>query len=80
MKKEDYHLIIRASNIVELECLINEYFYSKYYIIADDLTIHNNLFKANLLGNYSEWYSDFNKKFKIFKTKNGYNFYRYYGV
>lgn len=78
--KKDFKLIISASNIVELEVLINEYFYSKYYHVADDLTLHNDMKKAELLTDYYIWYKEFNKIFKIFKVKNGYKFYRYYGV
>lgn len=80
LRKEDFKLIIVASNIVELECLINEYFYSKYYVVSDDLKIHNSEKKYELGGNYYDWYLDFNKKFKIYKVKQGYKFYRYFGV
>lgn len=80
MNKKELKLILVASNIVELECLINEYFYSKYYRVSDDLMIHNDAKRINLLGNYIEWYTDFNKMFKIYKTRNGYEFYRNYGI
>lgn len=80
INKKDLKLILVASNIVELECLVNEYFYSKYYRITDDLMIHNDAKRIDLLGNYIEWYNETNKMFKIFKTKDGYKFYRYYGV
>ena len=78
--RKDLELIIYASNIVELEVLINEFFYSKYYRVADDLTIHNVGKKAELQGNYLKWYLDFNSMFKIFKVQHGYKFYRYYGL
>ena len=77
--KKDFSLILIASNIVELEMLINEYFYSKYYHVSDDLKIHNDLKKMELQGSYYEWFNDFNSMFKIFKVKRGYKFYRYYG-
>lgn len=80
IKKEDLKLLITASNIVELEVLINEFFYSKYYHISDDLLIHNDEKKLELQGNYVDWFVQFNKMFKIFKVKSGYKFYRYYGV
>ena len=78
--KKDFKLILTVSNIVELECLINEYFYSKYYYIDDDLTIQNKSKQASLLGNYIGWYLEFNSMFKIFKVEHGYKFYRYYGL
>ena len=80
LKKDDMKLLIVASNIVELENLINEYFFSKYYRIDEHLTIHNLSKKASLQGNYLNWYVEFNSMFKIFKVKSGYKFYRYYGV
>ena len=79
-QRKDLELIIYASNIVELEVLINEWFYSKYYRIADDLTIHNLQKKCELQGNYLKWYLEFNQMFKIFKVQHGYKFYRYYGL
>ena len=78
--KKDLELIIYASNIVELEVLINEFFYSKYYRVADDLTIHNVQKKVDMLDKYLTWYLEFNQMFKIFKVKHGYKFYRYYGL
>ena len=79
--KKDMELLIYASNIVELEVLINDFFYSKYYRVADDLTIHNAQKRIDLSEkDYLGWYVDFNKMFKIFKIKSGYKFYRYYGV
>lgn len=80
LNKKDLKLIIYASNIVELENLINEYFFSKYYRVADDLTIHNLSKKASLQGNYLGWYMEFNSMFRIYKVKSGYKFYRYYGM
>ena len=80
LNKKDYELLFIASNIVELECLINEYFYSKYYRITDDLLIHNDEKRSKLLGDYLGWFIEFNKMFKIFKVKHGYKFYRYYGL
>ena len=80
VNKENYKLLFVASNIVELECMINDYFYSKYYRVTDDLMIHNDAMRIDLLGDYIEWYTDFNLKFRIFRTKNGYKFYRYYGL
>lgn len=80
LNKKDFKLIITASNIVELECLINGYFYSKYYRITDDLMIHNDEKRIELLNDYIGWFIEFNKMFKIFRVKNGYKFYRYYGV
>ena len=80
LNKKDYELLIIASNIVELECLINEYFYSKYYRVTDDLLIHNDEKRSKLLGDYLGWFIEFNKMFKIFKVKSGYKFYRYYGL
>ena len=80
VNKKDFKLILTASNIVELEMLINEYFFSKYYEVADDLTIHNLDKKASLEDSYLCWYVEFNSMFKIFKVKNGYKFYRYYGM
>ena len=50
--KKDLVLIARASNIVELEVIINEYFFSKYYCVADDLTIHNIQKKSELFSSY----------------------------
>ena len=80
IKKDDFKLILTASNIVELEILINDYFYSKYYHVTDDLMIHNDMKKLELQGNYVDWFIQFNKMFKIFKVKHGYKLYRYYGV
>lgn len=80
IKKEDLKLLITASNIVELEVLINEFFYSKYYHVSDDLLIHNDEKKLELQGNYVDWFVQFNKMFKIYKVKSGYKFYRYYGI
>lgn len=80
LNKKDYELLIIASNIVELECLINEYFYSKYYRVTDNLLIHNDEKRSKLLGDYLGWFIEFNKMFKIFKVKSGYKFYRYYGL
>ena len=78
--KKHMELLIWANNIVELEVLINEFFYSKYYRVADDLTIHNTQKKADLEDGYLEWWLEFNQMFKIFKVKKGYKFYRYYGL
>ena len=80
LDKDKLKLIMTCSNIVELECMINDYFYSKYYRVTDDLMIHNDAKRVDLLGDYIEWYTEFNKMFKIYKTKNGYKFYRYYGI
>lgn len=79
-QRKDLELIIYASNIVELEVLINQFFYSKYYRISDDLKIHNLQKKVDLLDEYLKWYIEFNSMFKIFKVKHGYKFYRYYGL
>ena len=79
--KKDMDLLIFATNIVELEVLINEFFYSKYYRIADDLTIHNLSKKTELNEKeYLAYWLTLNHDFKIFKVKQGYKFYRYYGV
>lgn len=80
LKRDDMKLLIVASNIVELENLINEYFFSKYYRVDEHLTIHNLSKKASLQGNYYTWYIEFNSMFKVYKVKSGYKFYRYYGV
>ncbi len=79
--KKDMKLLIFATNIVELEILINEFFYSKYYRVADDLTLHNIQKKIDLnKDEYLSYWFDLNHMFKIFKVKSGYKFYRYYGV
>lgn len=80
LKRDDMKLLIVASNIVELENLINDYFFSKYYRIDEHLTIHNLSKKASLQEKYYTWYIEFNSMFKIYKVKSGYKFYRYYGV
>ena len=80
INRKDLRLILTASNIVELECMINDYFFSKYYRVSDDLMLHNDAKRIELLSDYVEWYSEFNKMFKIYKTENGYKFYRYYGL
>ena len=77
--RKDFKLILSASNIVELEVLINEYFYSRYYYVADDLILHNDAKLNELKEHYFDWYDEFNSMFKIFKVKSGYKFYRYYG-
>lgn len=82
-KRKDLELIARASNIFELEEIIKEFFFSKYYFISDDLMLHNSYKYYEFMNQpekYEEWYSDINDKFKIFKTSSGYKFYRYYGL
>ena len=78
--KKDFSLILGASNICDLEYNINKYFYSKYYVIGDDLKIHNDVKRLEMSSDeYLEWFNEFNQMFKIFKVKHGYQFYRYYG-
>lgn len=82
-KKKDLKLLAISTNIIELEEIINEFFFSKYYYISDDLMLHNSYKYYEFMSEperYEEWFTYMNQMFKIIKTDKYYRFYRYYGL
>ena len=82
-KKKDLKLLAVSTNIIELEEIINEFFFSKYYYISDDLMLHNSYKYYEFMSEperYEEWFTNMNQMFKIIKTDKYYRFYRYYGL
>lgn len=82
-KKKDLKLLAMSTNIIELEEIINEFFFSKYYYISDDLMLHNSYKYYEFMSEperYEEWFTNMNQMFKIIKTDKYYRFYRYYGL
>lgn len=82
-KKKDLKLLAISTNIIELEEIINEFFFSKYYYISDDLMLHNSYKYYEFMSEperYEEWFTNMNQMFKIIKTDKYYRFYRYYGL